>query len=368
MPPRKSNRSTKSTAPSPAPLRELKSEGAKDTLQHAEEAVADVQAEEQQKPEVVKEELANATRGKSGAKGKGKAKEVVKTAVVPAAEAEAEEDEEDEAVEEPASAALHESATASTSKMTAEERLAKLKELRMKMSQSTAANRRDLVADYQKSRTSAKEISRLEKQRKIAENLREKIEAEETGEDLERRKHWEWTIEDNDKWDEKMTLKKEKSEFEFDDIDAHAQRKYIKDLTKVKPDLHAYNLQKEAALGLPPGTLVPTSLKQGLVSTSTRQALASTSKALSAAESLYRDANTLSYGDSKPSEEAIDRVVGKMNAETAAAHKKKRNRDDDDGEVTYINEQNKVFNKKINRYFDKYTAEIRANFERGTAL
>ncbi len=130
MPPRKSNRSTKSTAPSPAPLRELKSEGAKDTLQHAEEAVADVQAEEQLKPEVVKEELANATRGKSGAKGKGKAKELVKTAVVPAAEAEAEED---EAVEEPAAAALHESATASTSKMTAEERLAKLKELRMKM-------------------------------------------------------------------------------------------------------------------------------------------------------------------------------------------------------------------------------------------
>jgi pre-mRNA-splicing factor SYF2 len=99
------------------------------------------------------------------------------------------------------------------------------------------------------------------------------------------------------------------------DIDANAQRKYIKDLTKVKPDLHAYNLQKEAALGLPPGTLVPTTLKQGLVSSSSRQALASTSKALSAAESLYRDANTLAYADNKPSEEAIDRVVGKMNAE-----------------------------------------------------
>jgi hypothetical protein len=62
---------------------------------------------------------------------------------------------------------------------------------------------------------------------------------------------------------------------------------------------------------------------------------------------------------------------------------------DDDGDVTYINDANKVFNKKINRYFDKYTAEyvfrivdfqsrnsyspvvpcrIRANFERGTAL
>lgn len=34
-----------------------------------------------------------------------------------------------------------------------------------------------------------------------------------------------------------------------------------------------------------------------------------------AAESLYRDANTLLYADSKPSEDAIDRVVSKINTE-----------------------------------------------------
>jgi hypothetical protein len=34
-----------------------------------------------------------------------------------------------------------------------------------------------------------------------------------------------------------------------------------------------------------------------------------------AAENLYRDANTLIYGDSKPTEDAIDRVVGKINQE-----------------------------------------------------
>lgn len=41
---------------------------------------------------------------------------------------------------------------------------------------------------------------------------------------------------------------------------------------------------------------------------------------------------------------------------------------EDEGDVTYINDANKVFNKKINRYYDRYTKEIRANFERGTAL
>jgi pre-mRNA-splicing factor SYF2 len=34
-----------------------------------------------------------------------------------------------------------------------------------------------------------------------------------------------------------------------------------------------------------------------------------------ATESLYRDANSLLYADNKPSEEAIDRVISKMNRE-----------------------------------------------------
>jgi pre-mRNA-splicing factor SYF2 len=34
-----------------------------------------------------------------------------------------------------------------------------------------------------------------------------------------------------------------------------------------------------------------------------------------AAESFYRDTNTLLYADSKPTEDAIDRVVSKINRE-----------------------------------------------------
>ena len=37
--------------------------------------------------------------------------------------------------------------------------------------------------------------------------------------------------------------------------------------------------------------------------------------------------------------------------------KKRTKKDDEDGEINYINERNKVFNKKISRYFDKYTKE-----------
>jgi pre-mRNA-splicing factor SYF2 len=118
-------------------------------------------------------------------------------------------------------------------------------------------------------------------------------------------------------------------------------------------------------MGLAPGTLVPAN--------ATNQSLAlagPSNKGLTAAEDLYRTADTLSYGDNKPSEDAIDRVSSKINQEyvsaliikraelTSSLGKKKRKAKDDSNEpVTYINERNKVFNKKVARYFDKYTKE-----------
>lgn len=93
--------------------------------------------------------------------------------------------------------------------------------------------------------------------------------------------------------------------------DAHAaRRRYKKDLDLIKPDLVAYNKQKAIAMGQVPGNLVgfsPTGGSSEIAITSEQQRMA--------AENLYRDANTLIYGDSKPSEDAIDRVVSKINKE-----------------------------------------------------
>ena len=40
----------------------------------------------------------------------------------------------------------------------------------------------------------------------------------------------------------------------------------------------------------------------------------------------------------------------------------------EDQDVNYINDRNMNFNKKLQRYFSKEAAEIKANLERGTAL
>jgi hypothetical protein len=65
--------------------------------------------------------------------------------------------------------------------------------------------------------------------------------------------------------------------------------------------------------------------------------------------------------------------MNRMLTELDARQKKRdtfsrRRQFNDDEDVTYINEHNRNFNKSISRAFDKYTKEIKANLERGTAL
>mmetsp|Transcript_6140 Transcript_6140/g.8935 ORF Transcript_6140/g.8935 Transcript_6140/m.8935 type:complete len:507 (-) Transcript_6140:21-1541(-) len=58
----------------------------------------------------------------------------------------------------------------------------------------------------------------------------------------------------------------------------------------------------------------------------------------------------------------------KRRADKADARKRKKGNEFDALDVSYINQRNKRFNEKINRNYDKHTAEIRQNLERGTAL
>lgn len=86
---------------------------------------------------------------------------------------------------------------------------------------------------------------------------------------------------------------------------------------------------------------------------------------------VYRGAHSLAYADptSKPSSEALERVkeeIVKQDRRRAKFTKRKAVNEDDD--ITYINERNRRFNEQVSKAFDKYTEEIRDNFERGTAL
>ena len=77
----------------------------------------------------------------------------------------------------------------------------------------------------------------------------------------------------------------------------------------------------------------------------------------------------LSTVDEAKEREGARYLAREMKRRIEKQAKKKRERMEvEDTDVSYINKRNKRFNEKINRNFDKHTAEIRQNLERGTAL
>ena len=93
--------------------------------------------------------------------------------------------------------------------------------------ESSRANRQTLIAESTERKLTAKEAARREKQIKLAETLRLKADAEERGEDTERNKNWEWTIEENDEWERKKKRKKRNADFEFHGMHGFATFMYI---------------------------------------------------------------------------------------------------------------------------------------------
>ena len=93
-------------------------------------------------------------------------------------------------------------------------------------------------------------------------------------------------------------------------------------------------------------------------------------KAREANPEFYRDADSLQYGGAaRVPQAAVDRMAAEVVAEGERRAKTRRRRKHfDEKDVDYINEQNERFNRKIERSHGKYTAEIKQNLERGTAL
>ena len=70
-----------------------------------------------------------------------------------------------------------------------------------------------------------------------------------------------------------------------------------------------------------------------------------------------------------PSDSAKIKLADEMRAQRKRnATRSKRRMHDDTEDVTYINDKNAHFNKKLARTYDKFTGDIKASLERGTAL
>lgn len=214
-----------------------------------------------------------------------------------------------------------------------ERRKEKMRELRKKMADSTKANRKAVAGETNQHKHSQRIKPTTARKLERAERLLDERDAVERGEDFERTRSWQYTIEENDKWEEKLKEKEAKKDQGYLDAQSASERTYNRLISQIKPDRNKNNTNAEGS-----------------------------------SSELTQDKG-LQYGTHKPDDAALDRVAAHLNAEADVRWKRSRQRaEDPDAGVDYINNKNKHYNKKIKRFFDQHVGEIKDSFERGTAL
>ncbi|KAI0969370.1 SYF2 splicing factor-domain-containing protein [Xylaria arbuscula] len=244
----------------------------------------------------------------------------------------------------------------------AKDRLARFRALQARAKTSSDQNLKEAAKESQRLATDPSALTALRRRRDIAEYKLLKAETEEGGEDFERKRAWDWTAEESERWDKRVKKKAaHRDNNAFQDYRAESNKVYKRQLQNLAPDMERYEKDKMKAIekAAASGGLEIIEMEDGELI------------AVDKDGSFYSTADSTSFHENKPDKAAIDRLVDDLKkADDARMRKRKERmaRNGDDGDVTYINEKNKQFNQKLDRFYNKYTAEIRDSFERGTRI
>lgn len=254
-----------------------------------------------------------------------------------------------------------------TSAPVADDRAARFAALRARNAAGRKSNLQDTKKEAQRASVDPSQLTSINRKKDIASHKLLKAEIEESGGDFERQRAWDWTVEESEKWDERMAEKQRARDANaFADYNKEAGKVYDRQLGQMAKQgmderLEAYEKDKRDAINR-----AVTSGGLELVETANGELIA-----VDKDGSFYSTADSTTFTENKPSKAAIDRLVGDIKKAEEVRLKKRRERgraDEDGGDVTYINEKNKQFNMKLARFYNKYTADIRESFERGTAI
>ncbi|XP_015677738.1 pre-mRNA-splicing factor SYF2 [Protobothrops mucrosquamatus] len=213
-----------------------------------------------------------------------------------------------------------------------EERLRKFRELHLKRNEARKLNHQEVVEEDKRLKLPTNweaKKARLEWELKVEEKKKDCLVK---GEDYERVKLLEISAEDAERFERKR--RKKNPDLGFSDYAAAQLRQYQRLTRQIKPDLEKYDkLRGESG------------------------------------EDFFPTSNSLLHGTHVPSKEGVDKMVTDLEKQIQKREKYSRRRSyNDDADIDYINERNAKFNKKAERFYGKYTAEIKQNLERGTAV
>ncbi|OQE47171.1 hypothetical protein PENCOP_c001G07423 [Penicillium coprophilum] len=243
----------------------------------------------------------------------------------------------------------------------ARERMDRFKALQARAKSATERNLKETAAESQRLTTDPALLNTLSRKHAFASHNLLKADTEADGEDFERKRAWDWTVDESEKWDRRMEKKqRHRDDVAFQDYTQDARKIYKRQLREMAPNLESYEKEKLAAIerAAANGDLEIVETEDGEMI------------AIDKNGSFYSTADSTGFTDSKPDRAAVDRLVNDIQkAEEVRLKKRKERRGgDDDADVTYINEKNRQFNQKLARFYNKYTTEIRDSFERGTMI
>jgi pre-mRNA-splicing factor SYF2 len=146
----------------------------------------------------------------------------------------------------------------------------------------------------------------------------------------------------------------------FQDYRQDARKVYKRQMRDMQPNLEGYEKEKAAAV-----EKAAASGGLEIVETDDGELVAVDKNG-----TFYSTADSTDFVQNKPDRAAVDRLVSELKKaeEIRLRKRRERGRGDDDADVTYINDKNKQFNQKLARFYNKYTAELRDSFERGTNI
>lgn len=200
--------------------------------------------------------------------------------------------------------------------------------------EACAQNRKEVVEENKRQQLPTNFARKQEWAKRKLDEVEEREKAKEENLDYELEKLRNVQADEAERWERKRSSKKNPDKG-FSSFEDSAVRKYDRMVKQIKPDMAEYERLKSEF----------------------------------SEEQFYASKNALIHGAKKDSKEAIDRLVEDMDNEAKKQAKFSRRRTfDDDADIDYINERNMQFNKKIERFYGKYTTEIKQNLERGTAV
>jgi pre-mRNA-splicing factor SYF2 len=229
----------------------------------------------------------------------------------------------------------------------AKERMERFKALKERARLGEQKNEKERKLESQRLATDPNLMTSLNRKRDVAAHNLMKAEAEENGEDFERKRAWDWTVEESERWDKRMKKKEgHRDDQAFQDYRQDSRKVYKRQIKNLPVDMENYEKEKMKAV-----EKAAASGGLEIVETDDGELVA-----VDKDGTFYSTADSTGFVEHKPPKDAVDRLVKDLQQAEDARLKKRKERmaaNGEDGDVTYINEKNKNFNNKLNRFYNK---------------